>query len=254
MLSGVMRFAALSDIHGNIDALEAVLAHARAQGINQFVNLGDICSGPLFPVETIERLMALDMPTIRGNHERQLLETSPERMGASDRYAADRLQMRHRHWLQSLRAQLSPFRGVLMVHGTPASDLDYYLHTVTSDGLRPATPDEITRRTGTNIQPLILCGHTHIPAMHRREDGGLIVNPGSVGLPAYDDIHPYPHAVETGTPDARYAVLSSHEGHWSAQFHCVPYDFAPSVRQAQANHRPDWAIALATGTMTGSAP
>ena len=81
-----MNIAVLSDIHGNIAALDAVLADAAARGVDQIVNLGDICSGGLFPQETADRLMPLDLPTIRGNHERQLFG-NPDRMGLSDRHA-----------------------------------------------------------------------------------------------------------------------------------------------------------------------
>lgn len=246
-----MKFAAFSDIHGNIDALDAVLDDARSRGIAHFVNLGDICSGPLFPVETLDRLIALDMPTIRGNHERQVLENRPENMGASDRYAADRLGDAHRVWLSALPVSLSPFDDVLMVHGTPSSDLEYYLHTVTADGLREASVNEIALRTGTASARMILCGHTHIPSYHRLDDGCLIVNPGSVGLPAYDDVHPYPHVVETGSPDARYAILTLEDGQWSVELISVAYDWKRAVAQAYANQRPDWAVALETGTMTG---
>lgn len=244
-----MKFAALSDIHGNIDALDAVVADASARGITRFVNLGDICSGPLFPVQTLERLIPLDWPTIRGNHERQVLEQPREAMGLSDQYAAEQLDTRHREWLSALPVQRSPYRDVLMVHGTPSSDLEYYLHTVTPEGLRSATEQEIHVRTGSVPYRLILCGHTHLQAQHRLPDSRLIVNPGSVGLQAYDDTHPHPHLVENDGPEARYAILTLSGGEWSAQFLSVPYDTTRAVRQAEHNQRPDWTMALKTGRM-----
>ncbi|RYY32762.1 MAG: metallophosphatase family protein, partial [Sphingomonadales bacterium] len=79
--------AVLSDIHGNLPALEAVIADAQAAGATRFVNLGDSLSGPLWPAETAALLMRLDWSTIAGNHERQLLTDAPERMNASDRFA-----------------------------------------------------------------------------------------------------------------------------------------------------------------------
>lgn len=88
-----MKIAVLSDIHGNISALDAVIAHADSQSVDQIVNLGDICSGALWPEETADRLMGLDLPTIRGNHERQVLNGTPDEMGLSDRRA--RLTMRN---------------------------------------------------------------------------------------------------------------------------------------------------------------
>jgi len=68
-----MKLAILSDIHANIWALEAVLADIRKQGVDLIVNAGDILSAPLEPAATADLLIPLQLPTIRGNHERQLL-------------------------------------------------------------------------------------------------------------------------------------------------------------------------------------
>ncbi|CAN7412416.1 metallophosphoesterase [Phenylobacterium sp. LjRoot219] len=65
-----MRFAAVSDIHGNLPALEAVIADIGAQGVTEVVNLGDSLSGPLWPVETAGRLIALGWPSLAGNPSR----------------------------------------------------------------------------------------------------------------------------------------------------------------------------------------
>lgn len=242
-----MKIAVLSDIHGNIAALDAVLADAVERGADRIVNLGDICSGGLFPMETAERLMALDLPTIRGNHERQLLEQAPEQMGLSDRHAALTLRPEHFAWLAALPETLWLTEDILLVHGTPDSDLAYYLETVTENGIRAATLTEVKARTGTVPAPVILCGHTHVPRVVALDDGPLIVNPGSVGLPAYDDVRPHPHKVETGSPHARYAMLTQKEGAWRAELLCVDYDWDQAARDAEANGRPDWARALRTG-------
>ena len=85
-----MRIAAISDIHGNLGALDAVLDDIARRGVDVTVNLGDIVSGHLQPRATAQRLMALDLPTIRGNHERQVLG-DPARMGASDAFARAQL-------------------------------------------------------------------------------------------------------------------------------------------------------------------
>jgi predicted phosphodiesterase len=68
-----MKIAAISDIHGNLPALEAVLADIAAEGVDLTVDLGDILSGPWWGAATADRLMPLGLPTIAGNHERQLL-------------------------------------------------------------------------------------------------------------------------------------------------------------------------------------
>ena len=77
--------------------------------------------------------------------------------------------------------------------------------------------------------------------------GALVVNPGSVGWPAYDDDHPYPHVMEAGTPHARYAIADDATGRWSAEFRTVDYDWEQAAAIAEANGRPDVAGALRTG-------
>ena len=80
-----------------------------------------------------------------------------------------------------------------------------------------------------------------------------MINPGSVGQPAYDDDHPYPHSsyhrIETGSPDARYAVVAQRDGHWTCELISVPYDFESMARLADQRGRPDWSHALRTGHM-----
>lgn len=243
----VMKIAAISDIHGNLAALDAVLKHIESHNVDQIVNLGDICSGSLFPYETAERLIPLGLPTIRGNHERQVLTLPIERMGPSDRHAAATLSADHLAWFESLPLTIRLSDDLLLVHGAPDSDLTYFLETVTPRGLRRATEAEIEARAGHVDAAVILCGHTHLARVFRLRDGRLIVNPGSVGLPAYRDDLPYPHAVETGSPHARYAIVSHAEGQWTAEIHCVEYDWEHAASIAESNDRPDWARALRTG-------
>lgn len=246
-----MRIAAISDIHGNLPALEAVLADIAAQPVDVTVNLGDILSGPLWIAETADRLMALELPTIAGNHERQVLNDPPQRMGASDAHAAGRLCGDHRAWLSALPKTLQPTPEVWCCHGTPDSDLQYFLETVAPDGVRRATLAEATARAGGAMggveHGLILCGHTHVPRVMRLADGRLVVNPGSVGLQAYDDLHPHPHVVENASPHARYALLTRLPAGWQVELRSVPYDHEAAARLAEANQRPDWADALRTG-------
>ncbi|WP_267396843.1 MULTISPECIES: metallophosphoesterase family protein [unclassified Sphingomonas] len=242
-----MKIAAISDIHGNIAALDAVLADIAKDGVDLIVNLGDICSGALFPAATAARLMPLGLPTIRGNHERQLGELPPERLGLSDRHAAATLDADHRAWLASLPTSLRLDGGVLLVHGTPASDVDYFLDTVTADGARPASEAEVEARAAGADAAVILCGHTHLQRAMTLGDGRLIVNPGSVGLPVYDDDRPFLHRMESGSPHARYAVIDDRGGRWSADFRKVAYDWEQAACDADANGRADWARALRTG-------
>lgn len=249
-----LRLAVVSDIHGNLPALEAVFAEIEQAQVDAVLNLGDIVSGPLWPLETARWLMTKAWPTMRGNHERQLLEDPRERMGASDAFAADALGEPERAWLASLPTQLSAAGGqVKACHGTPTSDLHYLLETVTPDfgrngslGLRAANAAEVESRLAGQRPAVLLCGHSHVPRVVQH-DATLIVNPGSVGLPAYDDVHPFPHSVETGSPHARWALLVRQSGTWRAELRATHYDHALSAARAEQAGRFDWADALRTG-------
>jgi diadenosine tetraphosphatase ApaH/serine/threonine PP2A family protein phosphatase len=96
-------------------------------------------------------------------------------------------------------------------------------------------------------QRLILCAHSHLARAVRLRDGRLIVNPGSVGCPGYRDIQPYPHVVEAGSPDARYAILELSGDDWRVSFRHVPYDHDAMADLARRNGKPELASALATG-------
>lgn len=255
-----MKFAVLSDIHGNLPALDAVIADARAQGAEAFVNLGDIVSGPLWPTETADRLMPFGWPSLAGNHERQVLTQALAEMSDTDRHTAPRLRPEQRAWLASLPGTLQWQPEVYLCHGTPTSDLQYLMETVTPDyapgaspGVRAATRDELLARLGDTLQDvphaLILCGHTHVPRCERLADGRMLVNPGSVGLPAYDDEHPHFHQIENGAPQARYALLTRKPEGWGLKLRRVDYDHEAAAQQADRNARPDWACALRTGRM-----
>lgn len=239
------RLAVLTDIHGNLPALEAVIADAEAQGCTRFANLGDSLSGPLWPAETADLLIARDWPTIAGNHERQLLTVDRARMNASDAFARDALEDRHLSWLASLPPTLDWSPDILLCHGTPTDDLEHFLHTVEHGGVRDASDIELLDRAGEHHQAVILCGHTHVPRVMTLADGRTVANPGSVGLQAYDDDHPEPYRVENGDPFARYAIVDGTE----VTLRAVDYDHELAARRADANGRPDWAIGLRTGRM-----
>ena len=99
-------------------------------------------------------------------------------------------------------------------------------------------------------QSLILCAHTHLARAVRLRDGRLIVNPGSVGSPGYRDTHPFPHVIEAGTPDARYAILELAAGAWRVTFRHVPYDHEAMAALARQNGQAELAIRAGDGMDT----
>jgi len=244
-----MRIAVLSDIHGNLPALEAVVRDFQGRGADAVVNLGDSLSGPLLPLETARYLMARDWPTLAGNHERQILTQGPGQWGPSDAYARSQLTARELEWMAALPATLPFGPDVFLCHGTPDSDLDSLLETLEPDRLRPASAGEVEARLGPARAPVVLCGHTHVPRAARSRSGQLIVNPGSVGLQALETTFPWPVIVENGSPDARYAILERRDGNWIPSLIAVPYDHRAMADLARGRGRPDWECALMTGYM-----
>ncbi|MDN3919181.1 metallophosphoesterase family protein [Roseateles violae] len=248
-----MRIALLSDIHGNLPALEAVVADiARRGGVERIVNLGDSLSGPLLPLETARYLIDKGWLSLAGNHERQVLEVHAGRAGgASDTYAHGCLGEPELDWLRLQRPALRLDDEVLLCHGTPRSDCEYFLDShdpAAGWALGLATADEVDARCAGEAAAVIACGHTHVARALRSRAGQLLVNPGSVGLQAWQSELPAPHGIETGSPDARYAIIErSADGCWHAELIAVPYDFAPMAALARRNSRPEWERALLTG-------
>jgi len=243
-----LRFAVFSDVHGNLRALEAVLAHVRALGdLEQLVVAGDLLSGPLQPSETANALMALDARIIRGNHERQLLACAEAPGTASDQFAFEHTTEPQRTWLASLPATIELSPEVLVCHGTPATDLVYLCETVEGGPLQLASDLVITERLAGDRHALILSGHSHLPRTVRLSTGQLVVNAGSAGLQAYTGEHPGPHHVENGSPHARFVVCERTPRGWQVEHHQVVYDWESASTTAAGNGRPDWALWLRTG-------
>jgi putative phosphoesterase len=182
-----MRVAALYDIHGNLPALEAVLADARAARVEFIVIGGDVVPGPM-PRETLELLLSLDIPAwyIRGNGEAAVLEEMagreatavPERFRANVRWVAAQLETRHQRamsaWPATLRIEIAGLGAVLFCHATPRSDSEIFTRVTDESRVRPAFD-------GVDAD-IVVCGHTHMQ-FDRRVGGARVLNAGSVGMP-----------------------------------------------------------------------
>ena len=184
-----MRIAVLADIQGNVLALDAVLNDLQERGgAELIVNLGDCVSGPLWPRETLERLQELNLPTVRGNHDRRVArDPLDDTMGPSDRYAHDRLTAAQREMLFALPLTLEVAPGVVAFHARPDHD-EKYLADAIVDGRLVRAPLAAIRRRLKALDPacrMVLCGHSHRTELIRIPEGPVIFNPGSVGCPAY---------------------------------------------------------------------
>jgi putative phosphoesterase len=242
-----MRIAVLADIHGNLRALEAVHADMMKRSPDVIVNLGDNVSGPLQAPATADWLMQQSWVHIRGNHDRQLIDRLPADMGLSDQSAHAQLNRGHLDWLGSLPPMRMLTEDVLLCHGSPRNDLEYLLEQIDGDHVRCASPAQIQERLGNIHATLVLCGHSHIPRIVSLPGAVWALNPGSVGLPAYEDTWTAPHYVETGSPHARYAIVDWEAKAIRVDFIAVDYDWGSASKEAARADRPDWAHALATG-------
>lgn len=245
------RIAVISDIHGNSFALDAVLSAISAIEPKVVVNLGDSLSGAVDPAATAHTLRAYsEFVTVRGNHDRQLLTSNPDRLVGVDQMTHTVLTEDDRRWLGSAQAVHLLVPDVIAFHGSPTDDLCYLLETVEDGLFREATDDEVVMRLGGAYgrYELYLCGHTHLQRSRTLPDGGLVVNPGSVGWPAFADDSPHPHVVEARTPDARFTVVDRADGRWTAQEYAVAYDHEAAAARAERHGRRDIAHALRTGT------
>jgi putative phosphoesterase len=242
-----MRLAVLADIHGNFDALEAVVDDLERTKPDLIVNLGDCLSGPLKARETAEFLMTKDWLTVRGNHDRYLAEHSIGELAASDRAAAEQLETRHLDWLRALPFSAQAAADVTLFHATPATDNRYLAERPHQGGHVLRSESEIAEELDGVTASLILCGHSHLPRLITLGNGRSVFNPGSVGLPAYDDDLPEWHVMEAQSPHARYGIAERCRTGWRFSLRALPYDWTAAADLALAKGRRDWAHALATG-------
>lgn len=242
-----MRLAVISDVHANLPALEAVLADIERRGADRVVDLGDRAGGPLWPRETLRRMA--EIPGVRGNHDRWIAERDLDALGPWDRLARTELDAAERASLLALPRRLEVAPGVLAFHASPGSDTELLTERPEGGRLVMVAPSAVAATLGELEATVMLCGHSHVPRVMQLPDGRLIVNPGSVGCPAYRNPRPPAHQFETGSPHARYALLEQDAGRTTVDLVSVPYDHASAARRAEANGYPEWVAPLLTGTM-----
>jgi len=241
------QYAVMSDIHGNVWALETVLEDIGRRGIKHIINLGDTVYGPLEPQATVERLMELPVISIQGNEDRLLFEKPVSPVTATVERVMKRLTRESIDWLAAQPATAVAGKELFLCHGTPASDETYLLERASSRGGTLNDSGFIQAQLASVRQPVVLCGHSHIPRVVHLSGGRLIVNPGSVGLQAYTDDTPEPHIMECGSPHARYAVLSKTRDRWAIEEISLPYEWKKAADAARRSGRNDWTVWLERG-------
>jgi len=172
-----MPVAALADIHGNLPALEAVLAELERDGVEKIVVVGDTISGP-WPAEVFDALASRKAEHVRGNADREVLERS-DAFGPLAGWSADRVRDRRltqaREWPLAIERRVEDLGAVLFCHSTPSSDDPIYTR-ITPDAELVALFEDVAA-------DVVVCGHTHVQYDRTLSSGLRVVNPGSIGLP-----------------------------------------------------------------------
>jgi putative phosphoesterase len=234
-----VRLGLISDIHGNLLALNAVLDELNESGIDRLVCLGDVAAGPE-PRQTIDRLRELGCPVVLGNWDTWLLEGIPPlqlqegpKLRDQGDWSAAQLTKPDQDFLRELQPQLELDLGgtvVLCVHGSPRSALE---------DIHATTPDSELAEMFNGTKPRVLAaGHTHVQ-LARLHGTTLIVNPGSVGLPF--NSWP-PNGAVRMSPWAEYAILTVEDGRISTELRRAPYDVPALLENARGSGmpHPDW--------------
>jgi putative phosphoesterase len=178
-----MRIAALSDIHGNLPALEAVLAEVRREAFDLVVVCGDVASGPL-PAESIDILRALPRARfVRGNADREVVAAYDSQAksgpaGPDADWCAAQLSRDQRDFLDAFETtvvvEVDALGRVLFCHGSPLSDMEIMTARSSDEQLR--------EMIGGLDADVVVCGHTHMQ-FDRKVDAVRVLNAGSVGMP-----------------------------------------------------------------------
>ena len=231
-----MRLGLIADIHGNLPALERVVAELEREGIDQVVCLGDVAVGPQ-PVATLERLQALGYPTVMGNWDACLLGAEPKPHGEIAEVLAEVCTWSAAQISPALRDYIRTFKDthevrldksltLLAFHGSPRS-FDDYIYATTSD-------DELETMFAGYAADVFAGGHTHFQ-MFRRLGECIVVNAGSVGQPF--------RRFETGmmrlSPWAEYGIVTCSEGKLAVEMRRAPLDVNALGEMVRASGMPD---------------
>lgn len=226
-----MRVAAIYDIHSNLPALEAVLDEIGREKVDQIVVGGDVVPGPM-PRETIDRLLAVDLPMrfITGNGDREIVArmrgietgTVPPRFRHVMGWVASQLgpgdETLLASWPKTTSLDIDGLGKVMFCHATPRNDMEIFTRQTAEAKLRPIFE--------AVEESVIVCGHTHMQ-FDRRIGSKRVVNAGSVGLPF-------------GKPGAYWMMLGP-----NIELRHTLYDFAKAGDRVRATQYPE-AESLAT--------
>ena len=227
-----MKVGLIGDVHANLPALEAALAHAHDQDVEAIWNVGDFVGYGAFPDQVVKQLRKNDdVLSIIGNYDRKVLKFKEEKKKWRKKkhpvkyqafeWAYENLSKKSRKYLRFLSQEIRmkvKGRRVLLTHGSPASNKEH---------LTPDTPKKRLRELAQMAKAdVIICGHSHQP-FARRIDGVWFINTGSVGRP--DD----------GDPRACYAIAQIDSKQVQVDHYRVEYDVDRAVAAIREHKLPE---------------
>ncbi len=235
-----MRIALISDIHGNLVALEAVLADLESEAPGAVICLGDVLvTGPQ-PHQVLDLLRERDWPIVMGNTDAWALNPTPwedtdedsRRLEEIERWGATSLREEDLAFIRTFQPTVSLDLGkgirLLAYHGSPRSNTDFIVPTTSED--------ELKQMLAGHQATVMVGGHTH-QQMLRRFQNSLLVNPGSVGMP-YETVGGHSH----NPLWAEYALVTQQNSHLSVQFRRVPINLEYLTKAVKRSDMPhaDW--------------
>ncbi len=240
------KIAIISDIHANSWALKEVLKDIKSRKADTILNLGDSLYGPLDPKGTFDLLSKNNIKSISGNQDRFIIENaSKSTFIPTLEYVKGCIDNNALNWLKELPFDLS-YNNIYSCHGNPINDSIALLEKINQNYVGIQTNDEIEITLSKIKEDIIVCGHSHLPRMIKTKKK-TVINPGSIGLPAYDDDLPIPHKMESLSPHAKYAVLNINPTGINVELISIEYDYETAASVAEKNNRKDWAKWIRTG-------
>lgn len=211
------RLAIISDIHGNLPALEAVISDLQNCDVDHVIVAGDVINFGPFSSRVTELVIEKRWSVIRGNNEYFLVDYNTPRAPAEwsdpvqfaptawmDRQFDKRLKTVIGSWPDTLNLRFQDAPPVQVFHGTPNDPWDSIYWTLTDE--------EIEKLLSDVEANYVICGHTHLPMDHQ-SGSWRVFNPGSVGVPL------------DGMFSASYMILEGNEQGWTPTFRRIPFDY-----------------------------
>ncbi len=221
------KLAILSDIHGNLPALKAVMSDLENFEVDQVIVAGDVINFGPFSRKTAEIVIENNWPVIRGNNEYFLLDYKTPRAPVEwndpiqfaptawlDKQFNQKLKTSIATWPDTLNLRFSDAHPIQVFHGTPNSPWES-IYWSTTDA-------EIENMLSKTEAGFVICGHTHLP-MDRHSGRWHIFNPGSVGVPL------------DGIFSASYMILEGNHDGWNATFRRIPFDYAAVYQEFETS-------------------